>query len=73
MDAICTIALPPDYRRRDVLAFHRRDTQTIAERVEGDTIAKGLIWEGKPACLHIAFSPAEAEVSLAVDGGCANE
>lgn len=69
MDATCLIPLPPGYRVGDVLAFHRRDTQTVAERVENSEIAKGLIWEGRPACLRIALGDGMARVRLAVDGG----
>jgi DNA-3-methyladenine glycosylase II len=72
MDATCSIPLPGDYRVGDVLAFHRRDVQTIAERVENDEIAKGLLWEGRPACLRIALKSGRAEVVLAVDGGIAD-
>lgn len=69
METSFTIPLPSDYRSGDVLAFHRRDVQTIAERVDDDEIHKGLIWEGRPACLRIALKPGTAEVGLAVDGG----
>jgi DNA-3-methyladenine glycosylase II len=72
VDAICTIPLPPGYRIGDVLAFHRRDVQTVAERVENDEIAKGLTWEGRAACLRIALAPGTAQVSMAVDGGIAD-
>lgn len=72
METSVTIPLPSGYRIGDVLAFHRRDVQTIAERVDDDTIGKGLIWEGHPACLRIALKPGAAEVTLAVDGGDAD-
>lgn len=72
MNVSLRLPLPPDYRIGDVLAFHRRDTQGVAEGVENDAIAKGLIWEGKPACLRIAFGTGTAKVELDVDGGAAD-
>ena len=68
----CTISLPEGFRIGDVLAFHRRDAQTVAERVENDEIAKGLLWEGKPACLRIALAPGAAQVTLDVEDGSAD-
>ncbi len=72
MDTSVTIPLPSGYRSGDVLAFHRRDVRTIAERVDDATISKGLLWEGRPACLRIALKPGAAEVGLAVDGDSAD-
>lgn len=64
----CTIALPPGFRHRDVLAFHRRDAQQVAERAEAGEVHKGLAWDGHPACLSVLFDAEHAEVTLAVDG-----
>lgn len=63
----CSFGLPPDYRQQDILAFHQRDTQEVAERVVDSELYKGLRWRGHPACLKIAFEPDRAEVTLAVD------
>ncbi|WP_343034917.1 DNA-3-methyladenine glycosylase 2 [Aromatoleum diolicum] len=52
----------------DILAFHRRDTQMLAERVEAATLHKGLAWQGLPACLTIRFAARRAEAELAIDG-----
>lgn len=65
----CDIALPQGFRTGDVLAFHRRDPQQLAERVDADTLHKGLAWGGQPACLTIRFAAQRAEVALAVDRG----
>ena len=64
----CSVPLPPDFRPDDVLAFHARDTQQLAERVGPDRIAKGLVWNGHPAGLEIVFRPGHADASLAIDG-----
>jgi len=64
----CAIELPADFRADDVLAFHRRDVQQVAECVTADTLRKGLAWGGQPACLTIRFRPRRAEAELSIDG-----
>lgn len=64
----CHLMLPPDYRQADMLAFHQRDVQAVAERVDQETLHKGICWEGDPACLTIAFEPGRAVATLEVDG-----
>lgn len=64
----CRIALPKNFRAGDVLAFHRRDRQALAEQVEGRAIRKGIAWNGQPACLTVSFGDGDARVELAVDG-----
>jgi DNA-3-methyladenine glycosylase II len=49
------IALPAGYRRQDALAFHGRDAEGVAERVEGDAIRKGVLLDGVPVQLAIVF------------------
>ena len=63
-----TLALPPHFRAEDILKFHRRDREEIAEAVGADRLRKGLLWRGLPACLTIVFTPTQAEVSLDLDG-----
>ncbi len=65
---VCTIELPPGFRARDILAFHRRDPLMVAERVAADTLEKALVWQGRAACLALRFHREHAEVELAVDG-----
>lgn len=62
-------ALPETFRAADILAFHRRDPQAVAERVTPDLLEKGLVWRGAPACLSIRFRSGRAEARLRVDGG----
>jgi len=68
-----TLPLPPDFRREDLLAFHRRDTQEVAERVTAQGIHKGLLWQGRPALLSLSLEdgmePPQARVQLQVDDG----
>lgn len=63
------LPLPADYRQTDLLNFHRRDAQGVAERVEVDGLSKGILWNGQPACLDLHFADGHAQVVLRVDGG----
>lgn len=62
------LPLPADFRPADLLVFHSRDAQALAERVTAHGLDKGLLWHGLPACLSMRFAPGLAAVSLAVDG-----
>ena len=64
----CAIPLPATFRPRDILAFHRRDPQEIAERVTDTSLQKGLLWGNAPACLTIRFQSGQADAELAIDG-----
>jgi DNA-3-methyladenine glycosylase II len=64
----CSIELPAGFRVGDVLAFHGRDSLQVAERISADSLQKGILWEGRAACLTIGFERAHAAVELAVDG-----
>ncbi|MGY8628229.1 DNA-3-methyladenine glycosylase family protein [Chromobacterium violaceum] len=67
----CDIALPAGFRPQDILAFHRRDGERLAEQVDDDGLRKGLLWQGLPACLDLRFRPGWAVLRLDVDGGAA--
>ncbi|MYM83043.1 DNA-3-methyladenine glycosylase 2 [Duganella sp. FT50W] len=67
-----TLALPPDYRLDDVLTFHRRDAESIAEEVSAERLRKGVLLEGVPVVLDIALPPAGGpaitQVTVHADG-----
>ncbi|MGX2041350.1 DNA-3-methyladenine glycosylase family protein [Methylocaldum sp. MU1018] len=63
-----TLNLPADFRREDILKFHRRDRLGVAERVQDGVLRKGIAWDGRPACLCIRFDRDRAEVALSIDG-----
>lgn len=69
----CSIALPRGFRAEHVLAFHRRDPQQVSERVDGNTLHKGLAWTGQAACLTIRFRAGRAYATLAVDGNAGSD
>ena len=62
----CTLALPEDYRPEDILKFHRRDREEVAEQVTDSGLRKGLMWRGASACLTVEFSGQHALGSLAL-------
>ena len=64
----CRIKLPQGFRHNDVFAFHRRDSEQIAERIDGMVLQKGLVWHGCPSLLTLRFSAASVAVNLVVDG-----
>lgn len=66
--AECTLPLPTTYRRDDLLAFHARDPQRLAEHVHADGLDKGLMWQGRPARLSLGFQEGVARLQLHVDG-----
>lgn len=65
---VCAVELPAGFRADDILAFHRRDPQAIAERVDAGLLQKGLAWEGRAARLSIRFQARHADAELAIDG-----
>lgn len=63
----CTLDLPPGFRIADMLEFHRRDAQEVAERVGPASVSKGLVWSGAPACLHFVLGAGQVEATLDAD------
>ena len=63
-----TLPLPAGYRRDDVIAFHSRDTQAVAERVTPAGLRKGILLAGVPVVLDVAFTHAAAVCRAEIDG-----
>ncbi|NVM75370.1 DNA-3-methyladenine glycosylase II [Duganella sp. SG902] len=63
-----TLELPADYRLQDVLAFHRRDAESVAEEVSDERLRKGVLLDGVPVVLDIALRPASASITVRADG-----
>jgi DNA-3-methyladenine glycosylase II len=61
------IALPAGYRQRDAFAFHGRDLDALAERIEGQRIRKGVMVDGVPAVLEIDLGAQPGQAQCAVD------
>lgn len=58
------IKLPADYPLADLLAFHARDAQQIAERTGPDWLEKAFVWQGRAVVLRLDFRPGEARLHL---------
>jgi len=50
-----SLALPAGYRVQDVLAFHSRDAESVAEQVSPEAIRKGMLLDGVPVALNVAL------------------
>jgi DNA-3-methyladenine glycosylase II len=58
------IDLPAGYRRQDALAFHGRDAEGVAERVDGAAIRKGVLLDGVPVQLEIVLDGTLARCAI---------
>ena len=63
-----TLELPPGYRIADVIAFHGRDGEAVAEQVGPDGLRKGVLLDGVPTLLDIRFDGRVAHCRIEHDG-----
>ena len=63
------IALPPGYRAQDVIAFHSRDAEGVAEQVSSTGLRKGVLLDGVPVLLDVALDAEAARCSIDADTG----
>ncbi|WP_229505348.1 DNA-3-methyladenine glycosylase family protein [Massilia mucilaginosa] len=63
-----SIPLPAGYRSADVLAFHSRDLEGMAEQVAPARIRKGVMIGAVPVLLDIALGPDAALCTVDADG-----
>lgn len=68
-----TIPLPASYRSADVIAFHSRDAEGVAEQVEPNRIRKGVLFSGVPVVLDVAIEPGAARCVIDVDGAASEQ
>lgn len=61
------LALPPGYRVADVIAFHGRDQEAVAEQVDANGLRKGVLLDGVPTLLDIRFDGGVARCRIAFD------
>ena len=71
METSVIIDLPQGYRIADVLAFHGRDAEGVAERVEASGLRKGVLLDGVATLLDIVFDGAGARCRIMADGAAA--
>lgn len=55
-----TLALPKGYRLQDVMSFHRRDAESVAEEVSEQGLRKGMLLDGAAVALAVRFGSQEA-------------
>jgi len=63
-----SLALPPQYRVDEVLAFHARDAEGLAEQVSGRTLRKAVLLGGVPVLFDVAFLDDGARCRIEADG-----
>jgi DNA-3-methyladenine glycosylase II len=63
-----SIPLPAHYNSADILAFHSRDPEGVAEQVAPGRIRKGVMMGAVPVLLDIALGPDAALCSVQADG-----
>jgi len=68
-----SFALPQPYRLREILAFHSRDPEGLADRAEGNVIRKGLLVDGVPVEMKITLGSDQAECVARADGPVARK
>jgi DNA-3-methyladenine glycosylase II len=61
------IALPRGYRTQDVLAFHSRDAEGIAEQVTENRLRKAVLLGGAPVLLDVTFESGAATCVVEAD------
>ncbi|HEY5894746.1 MAG TPA: hypothetical protein VIT91_16110 [Chthoniobacterales bacterium] len=66
-----SLKLPQNYRSQEVFAFHGRDPEGLAERVEPDRIRKGFVMNGIALVLDISLRPGLAGCRVNADGSLA--
>ncbi|KQZ43412.1 DNA-3-methyladenine glycosylase 2 [Duganella sp. Root1480D1] len=55
-----SLPLPAAYRVQDVLAFHSRDAESVAELVSPEAIRKGMLLDGVPVVLTVTLPKGRA-------------
>lgn len=59
-----TLALPPGYRGEDIIAFHSRDSEQVAERVSPGRVVKGVMLGGEPVVLDVTLADGQARCAI---------
>ena len=68
-----TLPLPAGYRRDDVIAFHSRDGEAVAEQVTATGLRKGILLRGSAVVLDVAFTDAAAICRAEIDGSASGD
>ena len=68
-----TLPLPAGYRRDDVIAFHGRDEEGVAEQVTATGLRKGILLRGSAVVLDVAFTDDAAICHAEIDGSASGD
>lgn len=68
-----TLPLPAGYRRDDVIAFHSRDGEAVAEQVTPTGLRKGILLRGSAVVLDVAFTDDAAVCRAEIDGSASGD
>lgn len=63
-----SLKLPQRYRSQEILAFHARDPEGLAERTGSDFIRKGFVIDGTPVVLDVLLRSGRADCHVLTDG-----
>ena len=63
-----TLPLPAQYRLADVLAFHARDAEGLAEQVSEDGVRKAVLLGGVPVLFALRFGQDDVACRIEADG-----
>ena len=62
-----SLDLPKHYRAQEILKFHARDPEQLAERITANSITKAIILSGHPTFIHIEFGSQAAHCTFETD------
>ena len=62
-----TISLPENFRLKDFLSFHGRDAQGVSEKIDANSLSKGIVCLGFPARLRLKFENEQVSIALDID------
>jgi DNA-3-methyladenine glycosylase II len=62
-----TLDLPKNYRVHEILSFHARDPEQLAERITETTISKAVIVNHHQALINVQLLPREARCTFQTD------
>lgn len=63
-----SLALPAHYRVEDVLAFHARDAEGLAERVSANGVRKAVLLDGVPVLFDVRLGADATACRIEADG-----
>lgn len=63
-----SLPLPPQYRAGDVLAFHARDAEGLAEQVGEARVRKAVLLDGVPVLFDLRLGSTEVACRIEADG-----